>query len=54
MDFTTPDEDSWGDLFPVLRSPMIGKATLICFVWDPRHDQITGRTVRPSGAGSLF
>lgn len=33
VDFTTPDEDSWGDLFPVLRSPMIGKATLICFAW---------------------
>jgi Bacterial PH domain len=42
VDFTAPDEDSWGDLFPVLRSPMIGKATLICFGWDPRHDQITG------------
>jgi len=41
LDFSTPDKDSWNDVFPILRSPMIGKATLICFVWDPRHDQIT-------------
>jgi hypothetical protein len=41
FDFVTPDESSWNDVIPVLRWPMIGRATLICFVWDPDHDQIT-------------
>ncbi|HLM20908.1 MAG TPA: septum formation family protein [Propionibacteriaceae bacterium] len=31
LDFSTPDQESWND----------GKATLICFVLDPNHDQIT-------------
>jgi Septum formation/Bacterial PH domain len=31
FDFLTPDKDSWND----------GKGTLICFVLDPSHDQIT-------------
>jgi hypothetical protein len=31
LDFSTPDKDGWTD----------GKATLICFVLDPSHDQIT-------------
>jgi len=42
FDFATPDESSWNDIIPVLRSSMIGRATLICLVWDPDHDQITG------------
>jgi hypothetical protein len=42
FDFATPAEDGWGDLFPVFRSAMIGRATLICLVLDPDHDQITG------------
>ncbi|HKN42551.1 MAG TPA: septum formation family protein [Propionibacteriaceae bacterium] len=41
FDFATPDESSWNDIIPVLRSSMIGRATLICLVWDPDHDQIT-------------
>jgi hypothetical protein len=41
FDFVTPDESTWNDVIPVLRWPMIGRATLICFVWDPDHDQIT-------------
>ena len=35
LNFLTPDKDSWTD----------GKATLICLVLDPSHDQIT-RTLR--------
>jgi hypothetical protein len=41
FDFVTPDESSWNNIIPVLRWSMIGRATLICFVWDPDHDQIT-------------
>jgi Septum formation len=41
FDFVTPDESSWNNVIPILRSPMIGRATLICFVLDPDHDQIT-------------
>jgi putative regulator of septum formation len=43
FDFVTPDESGWNSLkpIPVLRWPMIGRATLICTVWDPDHDQIT-------------
>jgi hypothetical protein len=43
FDFVTPDESYWNDIhpIPVLRWPMIGRATLICFVLDPDHDQIT-------------
>jgi hypothetical protein len=41
--FVTPDESGWNDLrpMPILRWPMIGRATLICLVLDPDHDQIT-------------
>jgi hypothetical protein len=44
FDFVTPDESGWNDLrpIPILRWPMIGRATLICLVLDPDHDQITG------------
>jgi hypothetical protein len=43
FDFVTPDESGWNDLrpMPILRWPMIGRATLICLVLDPDHDQIT-------------